>query len=97
MSLKDFVNGERLSQFAKLLKLHLLNDLLGGRKLRYVTQEQYNNLSDDEKNDDYIVWNIIDLTPERAFVHVTFDEYYELIRTNSIDNKVTYVIIDIPD
>ena len=38
-----------------------LNDFTGGKKLRYVTQSEYSNLSESEKNNPLFVWNITDL------------------------------------
>ena len=38
-----------------------LNDFTGGKKLRYVTQFEYSNLSESEKNNPLFVWNITDL------------------------------------
>lgn len=37
-----------------------LDDFTGGRKLRYVTQSEYDALSDTEKNNPLFVWNITD-------------------------------------
>ena len=38
-----------------------LNDFTGGKKLRYVTQFEYSNLSESEKNNPLFVWNITNL------------------------------------
>ena len=38
----------------------VLNNLMGGKKLKYVTQAEYNSLSEAEKNADDIVYNITD-------------------------------------
>ena len=38
-----------------------LNEYTGGKKQKYVTQAEYEALSDDEKSDKSIVWNITDL------------------------------------
>ena len=38
----------------------VLNNLMGGKKLKYVTQAEYNSLSESEKNADDIVYNITD-------------------------------------
>ena len=38
----------------------ILNNLMGGKKLKYVTQAEYNSLSESEKNADDIVYNITD-------------------------------------
>ena len=37
-----------------------VDDYTGGKKLRYVTQAEYELLTDDQKNDENIVWNITD-------------------------------------
>ena len=37
-----------------------VEDMLGGKSLRYITQEEYNNLAEEEKNRMDVVWNIID-------------------------------------
>ena len=54
------VDGEKLNSFAKLLKSNIKSDLLGDKKLRYMTQAEYDELTDDEKNDETIVYNITD-------------------------------------
>ena len=41
-------------------KDEIINDYLGGKKLIYLTQAEYDLLSDDEKNDDTKVYNITD-------------------------------------
>ena len=38
----------------------ILNNLMGGKKLKYVTQAEYDNLSEAEKNANDIVYNITD-------------------------------------
>ena len=38
----------------------ILNGLMGGKKLKYVTQAEYNNLSESEKNASDVVYNITD-------------------------------------
>ena len=37
-----------------------VRDMFGGKSFRYVLQEEYDNLSEEEKNDPSIVWSIID-------------------------------------
>lgn len=37
-----------------------VEEWLGGKKLRYVTNEEYNNLTEEERNDENIIWNILD-------------------------------------
>ena len=56
-----FVNGTMLSNFAKKLKSNIKSDLLGDKKLRYLTQAEYDALTDDEKNDENIIYNITDV------------------------------------
>ena len=60
MALENFVNGTMLNKFAKLLKSNIKSDLLGDKKLKYMTQAEYDLLTDDEKNDENIVYNITD-------------------------------------
>ena len=60
MALENFVNGTMLNKFAKLLKSNIKSDLLGDKKLRYMTQAEYDLLTDDEKNDENIIYNITD-------------------------------------
>ena len=38
----------------------VLNNLMGGKKLKYVTQAEYNSLSETEKNAEDVVYNITD-------------------------------------
>lgn len=89
MALKDFVNGEALNSFTKMFKNYILNELLGGKILRYVTQEEYDNLSDSEKNDDSIVWNITNPPAEQKIVYLTQEEYDAL---NTLDPDTLYII-----
>ena len=64
MALSDkLINGESLNMFAKKLNDKIKNEvkeMLGGKFLRYVTQDEYDALTDDEKNNPEIVWNIVD-------------------------------------
>ena len=62
-----FVNGTMLSNFAKKLKSNIKSDLLGDKKLRYLTQAEYDALTDDEKNDENIFYNITDANIEELF------------------------------
>ena len=55
-----FVNGTMLNNFAKKLKSNIKSDLLGDKKLRYLTQSEYDALTDDEKSDENIIYNITD-------------------------------------
>ena len=54
------VGLDSLSYLANQIKANIKKDLLGDKKLRYVTLDEYEALSDDEKNNNSIVWNIID-------------------------------------
>ena len=48
----------------------VLNNLMGGKKLKYVTQAEYDNLSESEKNADDVVYNITD-APEDTMVSIS--------------------------
>ena len=91
------VTGNNLMSFALKIKEYIYHELLGGKKIRYVTQAQYNALSDSEKNDEEIVWNItdedIDITLIRA-QYITQLEYEELLNSNTLDESVLYIIND---
>lgn len=54
------VSLDNLDSFAKQLKSNIKTDLLGDKKIRYVSLEEYEALTDTQKNDNSIVWNIID-------------------------------------
>jgi hypothetical protein len=41
-------------------EIEKVRDMFGGKSFRYVLQEEYDNLSEEEKNDPYIVWCILD-------------------------------------
>lgn len=58
---KKIVNGENLQSFAGKMKQHIFEDLLGSKKIKYITQAEYEALTDDQKNNENIVWNIIDI------------------------------------
>ena len=73
MENSKIVNLEALDKIAKELRRKALadisqqeeeieevRDMFGGKSFRYVLQEEYDNLSEEEKNDPSIVWNIID-------------------------------------
>ena len=62
-----FVNGTMLNNFAKKLKSNIKSDLLGDKKLRYLTQSEYDALTDDEKSDQTIIYNITDVNIEEEF------------------------------
>ena len=79
MALENFVNGAMLDKFAKLLKSNIKSDLLGDKKLKYMTQEEYDLLTDDEKNDENIIYNITDAdSPD----YVTQEELNTAIQEN---------------
>jgi hypothetical protein len=82
-----FVNGTMLNNFAKKLKSNIKSDLLGGKKLKYVTQAEYDLLTDDEKNDENIIYNITDVDIKEEFS----GDY------NDLENRPCYMIDDIPD
>ena len=73
MENSKIVNLDALDKIAKELRRKALadisqqeeeieevRDMFGGKSFRYVLQEEYDNLSEEEKNDPSIVWNIID-------------------------------------
>ena len=95
--LNKIVTGDNLMLFAIKIKEYIYNELLGGKKIKYVTQAQYDALSDSEKNDEEIVWNItdedIDITLIRA-QYITQLEYEELLNSNTLDESVLYIIND---
>ena len=91
------VTGENLASFALKIRDYIFYELLGGKKIKYVTQAQYDALSDSEKNDEEIVWNItdeyIDTTLIRA-QYITQLEYEELLNSDTLDESVLYIIND---
>ena len=52
-----------------------IDELLGAKQQLYVTQEEYNNLSDEEKLNDNVVFNIIDAVTE----YPTIEQINELL------------------
>ena len=40
--------------------------MLGGKALRYITQAEYDELPEEDKNSDTIVWNIIDAVKDNV-------------------------------
>ena len=94
---KKIVTGENLALFALKIRDYIFHELLGGKKIKYVTQAQYNALSDSEKNNEEIVWNItdedIDITLMRV-QYITQLEYEELLDSGTIDESVLYIIND---
>ena len=56
-----------------------LNDFTGGKKLRYVTQSEYNNLSESEKNNPLFVWNITDIEESNITIRdIESNEIFEV-------------------
>ena len=94
---KKIVTGENLASFALKIRDYIFYELLGGKKIKYVTQAQYNALSDSEKNDEEIVWNITDEDIDITLMHVQYItqlEYEELLDSGAIDESVLYIIND---
>ena len=88
-----FVNGTMLNNFAKKLKSNIKSDLLGDKKLRYLTQSEYDALTDDEKSDQTIIYNITDVNIEEKFS----GDYNDLTNKPtipSIDGLATEVYVD---
>ena len=52
----------------------IIEDYTGEKKQRYVTQEEYDNLTENEKNDDSIVWNITDTEEYAIPADLSFDD-----------------------
>ena len=52
-----------------------IDELYGAKQLLYLTQEEYNNLSDEEKLNDNVVFNIIDAVTE----YPTIEQVNELV------------------
>ena len=65
------VTGNNLMSFALKIKDYIYYELLGGKRIRYATQAEYDALSDSEKNNEEIIWNITDLD---VIDYVTEDE-----------------------
>ena len=49
-----------VSGLATKEELQAVEDMLGGKALRYITQAEYDELPEEDKNSDAIVWNIKD-------------------------------------
>lgn len=73
MENSKLINLDALDKIAKELRrkaladisqqeeeIEKVRDMFGGKSFRYVLQEEYDNLSEEEKNDPSIVWSIID-------------------------------------
>ena len=92
MSLHNFVDGNALNYFAKKIKQNISTDLLDGKKLRYVTQEEYNALSDEQKNDNSFVWTITDA---EAINTNSIVRPYEIFRVEeTIFGKTGYIDVE---
>ena len=72
MSFSKLVSLEALDSFARMLKTNIKEDLLDNKKIKYLTQQEYEELSDSNKEDDTIVYNIIDAEDD----HNHNDMYY---------------------
>ena len=84
MALESFVNGTMLSDFAKKMKNNIKTDLLGGKKLKYVTQTEYDLLTDDEKNDENIIYNITDPDIKDYVTEEELDQIIEELIQNEL-------------
>lgn len=62
-----------------------IDELLGAKQQLYVTQEEYNNLSDEERLNDNVVFNIIDAVTE----YPTIEQVNELV-SNKADIHHTH-------
>lgn len=90
MSLAKLIDNEKLSSFAQKFKANIKSDLLGGKKIRYVTTSEYNALTSAQKNDTGIVYHITDVSSAPTIVYITQSEYDAL---SSIDPSVLYIIV----
>lgn len=75
---KDFGNMVTLMEQLDKVKadeeaLQRVEEMFGGKSLRYLTQEEYDALSDEEKEDETIVYNITDGENEIDFNTITID------------------------
>ena len=72
-----------------------IDELMGSKQQLYLTQEEYNNLSDEERLNDDVVFNIIDavteypsieqvneLLADKADVHHTHNDYATILYVN---------------
>ena len=57
---KESTSTEELDLFAEKIKADIKENFLDNKKFKYLTQEQYYNLSDEQREDETIVYNIID-------------------------------------
>ena len=61
-----------------------VNEMLGGKKLVYLTQAEYDLLTEEEKNNENIVYNITDSSEE----YVTIDDLDLYATKTYVDNKI---------
>ena len=78
------VNGDMLNDFARKIKANIKSDLLGNKRLRYVTQEEYDALTNEQKNDENIVWNITDPVIEDYVTEEELDQALEELIRNEM-------------
>jgi hypothetical protein len=73
-----------LNKFAKDLygkingEVNTVKNMLGGKSIKYVTQAQYNALTEAEKNNNAISWHILDPDPVQSDWNVsdTSSDYF---------------------
>ena len=77
-------------------KLNEVRDMFGGKALRYITQAEYNNLSEEDKNNPNIAWVITDkeelpdnVVTEDDLQHIIDD--VELLK-NVVEKPPTYIM-----
>ena len=68
-----------------------VNEMLGGKKLVYLTQAEYDNLTEEEKNNADVVYNITDSSEE----YVTTEQLNTTVE--QINNKITESDIFVTD
>lgn len=54
--------------------LDYVNEMTGGKKQVYLTQAEYDILTDEQKNDDTIIYNILDTVDTVSAENVTFND-----------------------
>ena len=76
------VEKERAEQVETLLNQAIVKveAMLGGKSLRYLTQAEYDALTDEQKQNDSIVYNITDAD----FSHNHDDLYYNILEINTL-------------
>ena len=52
-------------------QVQTVEDMLDGKSFRYLTQEEYDVLSEEDKNDDNIIWNITN-APEEEYASIEY-------------------------